>query len=162
MNRIAIELLKISGRLEDAGLIESASELAVLAEDIAKDDRLLTVAEAAAWLGCGRRTLDQMISDRRIPAHLIGTIDTQEKFEAKREELANRVWARMEANDSAGCRGCHDVNRMAMDEQALRARREHEEGFAKGETCISCHKGIAHHLPASMLEENAEDVDFDF
>jgi cytochrome c-type protein NapC len=97
-----------------------------------------------------------------IPSHLMGTIDTQEKFEAKREELANHVWARMEANDSAPCRGCHDVNRMAMDEQALRARREHEEGFAKGETCINCHKGIAHNLPASMLEEDAEDVDFDF
>ena len=38
---------------------------------LAKIDRLLTDTEAAVWLGCGRRTLDQMISDRRIPAHLI-------------------------------------------------------------------------------------------
>ncbi|HET6566270.1 MAG TPA: NapC/NirT family cytochrome c [Xanthomonadales bacterium] len=97
-----------------------------------------------------------------IPSHLMGTIDTREKFEAKREELAKRVWARLESNDSAPCRGCHNVNNMAMDEQALRARREHEEGFAKGETCISCHKGIAHSLPQSMLEEDAEEVDFNF
>lgn len=67
MNRISIELLKLSGRLEDAGLSEHASELSILAEEIAKDDRLLTVAEAAVWLGCGRRTLDQLITDRRIP-----------------------------------------------------------------------------------------------
>jgi nitrate/TMAO reductase-like tetraheme cytochrome c subunit len=98
-----------------------------------------------------------------IPSHLMGTIDTQEKFEAKREELAQRVWARMEANDSASCRGCHNVEHMDFEEQALRARREHEEGFANGETCISCHKGIAHQLPASMLEEDDEEaVDFDF
>lgn len=97
-----------------------------------------------------------------IPSHLMGTIDTQEKFEAKREELANRVWARMEADDSAPCRACHNVEHMALDEQALRARREHEEGFANGETCISCHKGIAHKLPASMLREEAEEVEFDF
>lgn len=85
MNRISIELLKLSGRLEDAGLSEHASELSVLAEEIAKDDRLLTVAEAAAWLGCGRRTLDQMISDRRIPAHLIGGRYRFDKSEVLKE-----------------------------------------------------------------------------
>lgn len=85
MNRIAIELLKISGRLEDAGLTEPASELAILAEDIAKEDRLLTVTEAADWLGCGRRTLDQLISDRRIPAHLIGGRYRFDKLEVLKE-----------------------------------------------------------------------------
>ena len=85
MNRISIELLKLSGRLEDAGLSEHASELSVLAEEIAKEDRLLTVAEAAVWLGCGRRTLDQMISDRRIPAHLIGGRYRFDKLEVLKE-----------------------------------------------------------------------------
>ena len=32
----------------------------------------LTVEEAAKWLGCGRRTIDNLISQRRIPAYLIG------------------------------------------------------------------------------------------
>ncbi len=85
MNRISIELLKLSGRLEDAGLIEPASQLAVLAEEIAKNDRLLTVAEAADWLGCGRRTLDQMVNDRRIPAHLIGGRYRFDKMEVLKE-----------------------------------------------------------------------------
>lgn len=97
-----------------------------------------------------------------IPSHLAGTIDTREKFEAKREELARRVWARMEANDSAACRHCHDVSAMSAEVQALRAVREHEAGFAEGKTCIDCHKGIAHQLPASMLEEEEEAIDFDF
>ncbi len=97
-----------------------------------------------------------------VPAHLAGTIDTQEKFEAKREELANRVWARMRDNDSAACRSCHDVNAMSEEDQALRSVREHQAGFEAGETCIDCHQGIAHKLPASMLEAEEEDVDFDF
>ena len=82
---ISKELLKISIRLEEAGLKDHASELAVLAEAIATDDRLLTVAEAATWLGCGHRTLDQMISDRRIPAHLIGGRYRFDKLEVLRE-----------------------------------------------------------------------------
>jgi excisionase family DNA binding protein len=85
MNRISTELLKISIRLEEVGLNAHASELVALAEAIAKDDRLLTVAEAAVWLGCGRRTLDQMISDRRIPAHLIGGRYRFDKLEILRE-----------------------------------------------------------------------------
>lgn len=80
-----MELLKLSGKLEDAGLNEAASVLSVLAQEVAKDDRLLTVAEAAAWLGCGRRTLDQMISDRKIPAHLIGGRYRLDKMEVLRE-----------------------------------------------------------------------------
>jgi len=97
-----------------------------------------------------------------IPSHLAGNLDTREKFEAKREELATRALERMRGNDSAGCRSCHDVNAMAADEQKLRAVREHEAGWAVGETCVDCHMGIAHELPASMKEAEEEEVDFDF
>ncbi len=97
-----------------------------------------------------------------IPAKMLGTIDTPEKYESRREELAQRVWARMRANDSAACRACHDVNAMSPQEQALRAVREHEAGFAEGETCIDCHQGIAHRLPAAMEEQPADDIEFDF
>ena len=85
MNPIAINLLKVSIRLEQMGLKDDASELAVLADQVAKDDRLLTVVEAAAWIGCGRRTLDQMISDRSIPAHLIGGRYRFDKLEVLKE-----------------------------------------------------------------------------
>lgn len=64
MNHVAVERLKIAGRLEEVGLEEPASRLSVLAEEVSRNDRFLTVAEAAEWLGCGRRTLDQMVSDR--------------------------------------------------------------------------------------------------
>ncbi|MFD2256883.1 helix-turn-helix domain-containing protein [Luteolibacter algae] len=90
MNRISTQLLRISISLEEAGLKAHASELVTIAERIAKDDRLLTVAEAAAWLGCGRRTLDQMISERRIPAHLIGGRYRFDKLEILRETKLGR------------------------------------------------------------------------
>ena len=72
MNRVSMDLLKIAGRLEEAGLEDVAAKLGLLAQEVSQNDRLLSVVEAANWIGCGRRTLDQMVSDRRIPAHLIG------------------------------------------------------------------------------------------
>ena len=85
MSPISFEILRMSVRLEDAGLVEYASELRLIAEAISKGDRLLTVAETAEWLGCGRRTLDQMVSDRRIPAHLIGGRYRFDKTEVLKE-----------------------------------------------------------------------------
>ena len=37
----------------------------------------------------------------------LGTIDTREKYEAKRMELATNVWKVMEETDSRECRNCH-------------------------------------------------------
>jgi cytochrome c-type protein NapC len=79
---------------------------------------------------------------------MMGTIDTPEKFEAKRLELARHVWASMKATDSRECRNCHDYNSMDYPKQGQRAVKQHIEGFDEGETCIDCHKGIAHSLPA--------------
>ncbi len=86
----------------------------------------------------------------------MGTIDTPEKFEAKRFELAKHVWAAMKATDSRECRNCHTLQSMALDEQTGRARRKHEKAADKGQTCIDCHKGIAHELPEEYEEEEEE------
>ena len=79
--------------------------------------------------------------------HLVGSIDTQEKFEAKRPELAARVWATMKATDSRECRNCHSFENMAFHKQTSRAAEKMQEAMKKGETSIDCHKGIAHKLP---------------
>jgi cytochrome c-type protein NapC len=76
-----------------------------------------------------------------------GTIDTPEKFDAKRPQLAQREWRRMQANDSRECRNCHDANSFDYSAQSDRAATRHMEGVASGQTCIDCHKGIAHKLP---------------
>jgi cytochrome c-type protein NapC len=83
----------------------------------------------------------------------LGTIDTPEKFEAKRLELARHVWASMKKTDSRECRNCHDYESMDYTKQGRRGRAQHVEGFDQGKTCIDCHKGIAHSLPA-MYEED--------
>ena len=84
---------------------------------------------------------------------VLGTIDTPEKFEAKRLELARNVWKAMKKTDSRECRNCHNFDSMDYSEQGRRAIRQHEKGLAGGKTCIDCHKGIAHSLPA-MYEED--------
>lgn len=78
----------------------------------------------------------------------LGSIDTPEKFEAKRLELARHVWAAMKETDSRECRNCHDYQSMDYVAQQRRGRHGHIEGFDQGKTCIDCHKGIAHSLPA--------------
>ena len=77
----------------------------------------------------------------------LGTIDTREKFEAKRLKLAQHVWKVMEETDSRECRNCHNFDFMDFGEQGRRAVKQHSEGLDAGKTCIDCHKGIAHELP---------------
>lgn len=85
-----------------------------------------------------------------------GTIDTREKFEAKRLELARNEWKRMKASDSRECRNCHTLTSMNLETQKQRARKQHEMAQADNMTCIDCHKGIAHHKPEGMTEEDEE------
>lgn len=87
-----------------------------------------------------------------IPSHFLGKIDTQEKFNEHKLELAERVWARMQANDSLACRNCHSYEAMSDEMQDRSARRRHSAEYreATGKTCIDCHKGIVHSLPEAM------------
>ncbi|PKP69243.1 MAG: Denitrification system component NirT [Alphaproteobacteria bacterium HGW-Alphaproteobacteria-4] len=83
---------------------------------------------------------------------LIGTVDTPEKFEAHRLEMATRVWATMKATDSRECRNCHSFESMDFEHQRQRSREKMEPvalGLPSpdGTTCIDCHTGIAHKLP---------------
>lgn len=79
--------------------------------------------------------------------HLKGTVDTPEKFRAKRLVLAQHEWDRMKANDSRECRNCHDYKYFDYVNQRSRSSTLHQKGFSEGKTCIDCHKGIAHNLP---------------
>ena len=79
--------------------------------------------------------------------HFIGKIDTKEKFEAHRAEMARSVWKRMKETDSHECRNCHHFDKMDADKQSEKAKARHEKGRAEGKTCIDCHFGIAHKEP---------------
>ena len=79
---------------------------------------------------------------------LLGSIDTPEKFNAKRLELAKHEWDRMKRTDSRECRNCHNFDSFDYAEQGRRSANMHQTGLAAGQTCIDCHKGIAHTMPA--------------
>ena len=78
---------------------------------------------------------------------LIGSIDTPEKFETKRLDLAKHVWQAMEETDSRECRNCHNFTAMHLASQGRFAASYHKEAQQAGKTCIDCHKGISHTLP---------------
>ncbi|MBK9443947.1 MAG: NapC/NirT family cytochrome c [Comamonadaceae bacterium] len=75
------------------------------------------------------------------------SIDTKEKFEAKRAEMAQRVWREMKASDSHQCRSCHREDKMSVELQTPKAKVRHAKGKAEGKTCIECHFAIAHKEP---------------
>ena len=79
--------------------------------------------------------------------HLLGTIDTHEKFEEHRLDMAKRVWATMASTGSRECRNCHAFGAMNLEEQGRRAKLKHPVAMQEGKTCIDCHKGIVHELP---------------
>jgi cytochrome c-type protein NapC len=90
----------------------------------------------------------KMQASKEVWGWLFGTINTREKFLAKRRELAEHEWARLKANDSLECRNCHDFTYMDFTRQSPRAEQAHATELASGtKTCIDCHKGIAHRLP---------------
>jgi cytochrome c-type protein NapC len=90
----------------------------------------------------------KMQASKEVWGHIFGTINTRQKFEAHRLELAKHEWARLKANDSLECRNCHSAPAMDFTRQSQRAQRIHSEFLIGGDrTCIDCHKGIAHELP---------------
>ncbi|MBC8405757.1 MAG: NapC/NirT family cytochrome c [Rhodospirillales bacterium] len=78
---------------------------------------------------------------------IAGDVDTAGKFEAKRLELAETVWAEYEANGSQPCKNCHSFKAMDIHKQSEDARDAMEGAMEVDMSCIECHKGIAHKLP---------------
>ncbi|MCD9515368.1 pentaheme c-type cytochrome TorC [Photobacterium carnosum] len=92
----------------------------------------------------------KMQASKEVFGAIVGTIDTPEKFEAKRLELAQHEWKRFAANKSLECKSCHSYDSMKWDEMSPRAQVQMKQAAAKDQSCIDCHKGIAHHLPSNM------------
>ncbi|ADN76398.1 trimethylamine-N-oxide reductase c-type cytochrome TorC [Ferrimonas balearica DSM 9799] len=92
----------------------------------------------------------KMQASKEVWGHLFGTINTPEKFEAKRLELATHEWNRLSANGSLECKNCHNYDSMKWDEMSEAARTQMQRAAERDQSCIDCHKGIAHHLPKDM------------
>jgi len=101
------------------------------------------------------RVVHMAWASTEILAHFRGSIDTPEKFEARRLAFARGVWAEMTANGSEGCRSCHAMDAMDFAHQRPKAAEAMRKPLDPGESCIACHKGIAHHLPVVSLKDVA-------
>lgn len=93
-------------------------------------------------------------ASKEVWGKITGVIDTPVKFEAHRLEMAEREWARMKATDSRECRNCHNFDSMDTEKQKLRGAKMHKIAQDEKQTCIDCHKGIAHQKPKGMKEED--------
>ena len=89
---------------------------------------------------------------------LAGSINTPEKFEAKRLELARNVWAGMKASDSRECRNCHELDFMSAGQQTPKTFMMHRLAEMWETTCIECHQGIVHSLPKGFNKEVVMDA----
>jgi len=78
---------------------------------------------------------------------LFQTVNTSEKFEDKRLEMATREWARFERDDSLACKGCHDYKSMDWNSMSKLAQKQMKRAAENDQSCVDCHKGIAHTLP---------------
>lgn len=117
------------------------------------------VASSKTPVDYARKSTMKLIAARDVVGHILGTIDTPEKYEAHRLAMAQRVWARMKESDSRECRNCHDFKTMDPAKQKDRSVVKHEGAIEDGKTCIDCHKGIAHKPIHQQLEEKTSGAD---
>jgi cytochrome c-type protein NapC len=95
-------------------------------------------------------------ASKEVWGKITGVIDTPEKFEAHRFEMAKREWARMKSRDSIECRNCHNFDAMSPELQKKTPYKKHMKAKEEGKSCIDCHKGIAHQLPKEYEEPEDE------
>ena len=91
-------------------------------------------------------------ASKEVWSKLTGYVDTKEKFETHRMEMAIKEWNRMKSVGSRECRNCHDFDNMDAKKQKPKAQKMHAQAKLEGKTCIDCHKGIAHLLPKEYID----------
>jgi cytochrome c-type protein NapC len=102
------------------------------------------------------KMIAKVMAVKDVYHEIMGTIDTKEKYEAHRWDMANRVWAKMRASNSRECRSCHEFTNMDLSLQDRSARKRHPQALDEGAACIDCHAGIAHEEPDEPDEPEAE------
>ncbi len=75
-------------------------------------------------------------------AELVNDFQDPKVWEARRTQLAYGVRDAMLADDSANCRSCHDMRKIAVAGE--QGQREHARSFADKTTCIQCHYNLVH------------------
>lgn len=108
----------------------------------------------------GYMVMRKIAATNELIHHMAGSINTTEKFEAKRLELAQYVWKGMRKTDSRECRNCHDIDVMQLRKQRKRARVTHRRARKEKRTCVDCHLGIAHNLAKDFDKDGSLHAQF--
>jgi nitrate/TMAO reductase-like tetraheme cytochrome c subunit len=90
-----------------------------------------------------------------------GPDGVKKAFQARRFELAKRVWAGFKADNAAECKACHKYANMLLEDQRPSIRAQHTDAMKTDENCLDCHKGITHHVPADPSAKPASSSSFD-
>ena len=108
----------------------------------------------------GHKMVRKIKASNEVFHKIMGTVNTKEKFDEHRLTMAKRVWKTMKETDSRECRNCHNLESMNPEFQRPRARKQHLNAFETGQTCIDCHKGIAHKDVRDLLtDEELEELE---
>ncbi len=111
--------------------------------------------------GLGPTLFAKIDALRHVYGHLLGTLETAEKYEDARLRMAERVWDDMKAHDSRECRSCHTQEAIVFEEFKNHSdAKRMAEGLEEGDTCIDCHKGLVHTMPdrSSGYTKTLEDL----
>ncbi|MEG1832347.1 MAG: NapC/NirT family cytochrome c [Burkholderiaceae bacterium] len=86
----------------------------------------------------------------------LGTISTEQKWEANRERLSTGVEEWMVSNKFMTCRGCHDLEKMSGKNNPMTVELHASILKQDGFNCLQCHQGVGHaykektaHAPAT-------------
>ena len=104
----------------------------------------------------GPKMLRKLKASFEVWGKITGYVDTKEKFEAHRMELATHEWDRLGADHSRECKNCHNFDAMSSELQKQTPYKKHMAAKAEGKSCIDCHKGIAHHLPKEYKDPDED------
>lgn len=94
----------------------------------------------------------KMQASREVLSELSGKYNEEGSFEEHRAEMAEREWARFAANGSKECKNCHSYDRMNFEKMSKAAQKAMKPAAERNQSCVDCHKGIAHHLPAKKAD----------
>ena len=83
------------------------------------------VANSKNPIDYSRKFVMKLLAARDVLGHLSGYIDTPEKFEEHRLDMAKIVWKKMKDSDSKECRNCHKFETMDKSKQKDRSVVKH-------------------------------------
>jgi cytochrome c-type protein NapC len=103
------------------------------------------------------KILRKIRASKEVWGKLTGYVDTHEKFDEHRMEMATNEWERMKSRGSIECRNCHNFDAMSSEKQKQTVYNKHMKAKTDGQTCIDCHKGIAHRLPKEYHDPDEDE-----